>query len=142
MLAPIVKSELSVSDLLTSDYISSNPDSTLKLVYSSDLFSMNTDSFVELPDSTFEVGASLQSLELPSDTIEYRITMGEISRSIDGFLGAFILANHGGTITNLFGETETQVDGRTIDISMSDLFDELILDSGIAEIILINETRF
>ena len=142
MLAPIVKSELSVSDLLTSDYISSNPDSTLKLVYSSDLFSMNTDSFVELPDSTFEVGASLQSLELPSDTIEYRITMGEISRSIDGFLGAFILANHGGTITNLFGETETQVDGRTIDISMSDLFDELILDSGIAEIILINETPF
>ena len=142
MLAPIVKSELSVSDLLTSDYITSNSDSTLKLVYSSDLFSMNTDSFVELPDSTFEVGASLQSLELPSDTFEYRITMGEISRSIDGFLGAFILANHGGTITNLFGETETQVDGRTIDISMSDLFDELILDSGIAEIILINETPF
>ncbi|MFL2582701.1 MAG: hypothetical protein ACJ0QJ_06050 [Flavobacteriales bacterium] len=30
----------------------------------------------------------------------------------------------------------------TIDISMSDLFDELILDSGIAEIILINETPF
>ena len=142
MLAPIVKSELTVSNLLKSDYITTNPDSTLQIVYSSNLFSMNTDSFIELPDSTFEVGASLKSLELPSDTFEYRITMGEIARSIDGFLGAFILANHEGTITNLFGETETQVDGRTIDISMSDLFDELILDSGIAEIILINETPF
>ena len=89
ILAPIVKSKLTVSDILKSEYIITNSDSSLKLVYASDLFSMNTDSFVELPDSTFEVGASLQSLELPSDTIEYRITMGEISRSIDGFLGAF-----------------------------------------------------
>ncbi|MBI34040.1 MAG: hypothetical protein CMP67_01585 [Flavobacteriales bacterium] len=142
MLAPIVKSKLMVSDLLKSDYIITNPDSSLKLVYSSDLFSVNTDSFVEIPDSTFEVGASLQTLELPSDTIEYRITMGEIAQSVGGFLGPFILANHGGTINNVFGETETQVDGRIIDISMSDLFDELILDSGIAEIVLINETPF
>ncbi len=142
ILAPIVKSELNVSNLLKSDYVIINPDSTLKLVYSSDLFSMNSDSFVKLPDSTFEVGASLQSLELPSDTFEYRITMGEIAQSVGGFLGPFILANHGGTINNIFGETETQVDGRTIDISMSDLFDELILDSGTAEIILINETPF
>ncbi|MFL2582700.1 MAG: hypothetical protein ACJ0QJ_06045 [Flavobacteriales bacterium] len=45
MLAPIVKSELTVSDLLKSDYITTNPDSTLQIVYSSNLFSMNTDSF-------------------------------------------------------------------------------------------------
>ena len=142
MLAPIVKSELTVSDLLKSDDIVENPDSTLKLVYSSDLFSMNTDSFVELPDSSFTNGASLQSLELPSDTIEYRITMGEIARSVGGFMGPFILANHGATINNLFGETDNAVAGQTIDISMSDLFDELILDSGIAKVILINETPF
>ena len=49
MLTPIVKSELTVSEILKSEYLKSSPDSTLKLVYSSDLFSMNTDSFVTLP---------------------------------------------------------------------------------------------
>lgn len=142
ILTPIVKSNLTVVDLLTADNVIANTDSSLKLVYSTNLFSMNTDSFVKLPDSSFSNGASLQSLELPSDTVEYKITMGDIARSVGGFMGSILLANHGGNINNFFGATENSVAGQTIDISMSDLFDELILDSGIADIILINETPF
>ena len=143
MLTPIVKSQLTVSDLLQSDNITENPDSSLKIVYSSELFRMNTDSFVSLPDSTFEVGASLESLELPNDTVEYRITMGDIARSLGGFVGPLILTNHGNYFPiALPAETEQAVDGTTVEISMSELFDELILDSGIAEVILVNETPF
>lgn len=143
MLTPIVKSQLTVSDLLQSSDITANPDSSLKIVYSSELFRMNTDSFVSLPDSTFEVGASLESLELPNDTVEYKITMGDIARSIGGLVGPLILTNHGNYFPiALPAETDQPVAGTTVDISMSDLFDELILDSGIAEVILINETPF
>ncbi len=143
ILTPIVKSELTVSDLLQSDYITENPDSTLKIVYSSELFRMNTDSFVTLPDSTFEDGASLESLELPNDTVEYRITMGEIARSIGGLVGPLILSSHGTFFpVSLPSATDQLVDGTSVDISMSDLFDELILDSGVAEVTIINETPF
>lgn len=143
MLTPIVKSQLTVSDLLQSENVVANPDSTLKLVYSSELFRMNTDSFVTLPDSTFEDGASLESLELPNDTVEYRITMADIARSLGGFVGPLILTNHGSYFPiALPSETDQSVAGTTVDISMSDLFDELILDSGVAEVILVNETPF
>ncbi len=142
ILTPIVKSNLTIGDLLTTDNVIANTDSSLKLVYSTNLFSMNTDSFVKLPDSSFSNGASLKSLELPSDTVKYEITMADIARSVGGFVGSFILANDSNTIYNPLPTNDYTIDGQTIDISMSDLFDELILDSGIAEIILINETPF
>lgn len=143
MRAPIVKSELTISDILKSDDIIENPDSSLKLVYSTELFSMNSDSFITLPDSTFEVGASLQSLELPDDTVEYRITMADIARSMGGFYEAVILSNHGNNFPLSFpSPTDFPVSGTSVDISMNDLFDELILDSGVVEVIIENETPF
>lgn len=138
MLTPLAKSQLTVNDLLNSDDITANPDSSLKLVYSTEMFSMNTDSFVELPDSAFEFGASLETLELPNDTVEYRITMGDIARSLGGLPGALILGNHNGSLPGAFLANPVSVNGQQFEISMDDLFDELELDTGNAIVIIEN----
>ena len=152
MLTPIVKSELTVSEILKSEYLKSSPDSTLKLVYSSDLFSMNTDSFVTLPDSTFEIGASLKTLELPSYTINEKITFGQVLRNIndEDLTNLINFAYNNAAISGTdpiipFGNGSTQTfsaEGETFEISMDDLFDELTLEDGSAEIILENKTKY
>ena len=62
MTAPLVNSELTVEELLQSENVIANEDSSLKIVYSSELFSITTDSFAQLPDTTFELSASLENL--------------------------------------------------------------------------------
>lgn len=141
LITPIAKSELTIGDLLNTTNLQANPDSSLKIVYSTELFRMNTDSFVELPDSSFAVGASLESLELPNDTVEYSITMADIARSLGPPFEAIIMSNHGDTINNPFG-TSQNINGETFNISMDDLFDELVLDTGNAEIIIENGVPF
>ena len=143
LLIPIIKSELSVTDLLKSDNITTNPDSSLKVVYSSDLFSMNPDSFVPLPDSSFEVGSSLQSLDLPNDTLEYKITLGEIMRnSSNAIINTTIYNMHGSTWN--FPDVSIPYDFfmPPFSIVKNDLFDEIKIGEGNAEIIITNETEF
>ncbi len=152
ILAPIVKSELTVSDILKSEYIITNSDSSLKLVYASDFFSMNTDSFVNLPDSTFEIGASLRTLELPDYTINEVITFGQVLRNInnpaltDLINQAYAIAEVTGNDPIIpFGNGSTQTfsaGGETFEILMGDLFDEIILDTGSVEITLDNNTKY
>ena len=144
MLTPIVKSKLTVSDLLKSDDIIENPDSSLTLIYTTELFEMNTDSFVVLPDSSFEFGASLESLELPNDTVEYVITLGEMVRSMNNpsFATQIYTAHDAGTWQGTTFGTDLQLEGQTFDILMDDLFNELILAEGAAEIIIENGLPF
>ena len=144
MLTPLVKSKLTVSDLLKSDDIIENPDSSLKLIYTTELFEMNTDSFVVLPDSSFEFGASLESLKLPNDTVEYFITLGEMVRSMNNptFDTLIYTAQDSGTWQGTTFGTDLPLGGQTFDISMDDLFNELVLAEGTAEIIIENRLPF
>jgi len=152
VLAPIVKSKLTVQDLLKSDIGDTLPDGSLQLVYSSDLFSMNTDSFVKLPDSAFEIGASLKTLELPTYTINDTITFGQVLRNINDenltnlVNSAYAAAAINGTNPIIpFGDGSTRTfsaGGENFEISMGDLFDEIILDTGTVEITLGNNTKY
>lgn len=144
MLTPIVKSTLTVSDLLKSDDIIENTDSSLSLIFTTELFEMNTDSFVVLPDSSFEFGASLESLELPNDTVEYVITLGEMIRSLNNpiFEASFIAAHNAGTWQGFTFGNDLPLSGQTFDISMDDLFNELVLAEGTAEVIIENGLPF
>lgn len=135
LLTPIVNSNLTIGDLLNSDDVVKNPDSTLKLVYSTDLYTLNADSLIEFPDTTFEFGASLQTLELPNDTVTYTLTLGEIARAEGGFLGAIILANHGNSFPI---PALSNLSSGDIAITMDDLFESISVDSGYAEVVITN----
>lgn len=134
-LAPIVTSELSISDLLDSKLVAENPDSNLKLIYSTELYSISTDNLTKFPDTVLEFGASLRSLELPNDTFTYELTLGAIARAEGGFLGAIIIASH----NKLISLPElTGLSSGDIEIDMGNLFESMIINEGTAEIIVTN----
>ena len=139
LLSPIIKSELTISDLLNSNDIVENPDSTLKLIYSTELYSIPTNDLIQFPDTVFEFGASLESLKLPNDTVTYKLTLGEIARAQGGIVEFIILSNHNNSIpiTALTG-----LNSGDIEIDMGSLFESIIIDEGTAEIIITNKTIF
>jgi hypothetical protein len=136
ILTPIVKSNLTISDILNSDDVLENPDSSLKLIYSTKLYSLTADSLVVFPDTVFEFGASLESLELPNDTITYSLTLGEIARAQGGLIRFLILNSHGDSvpIPALSG-----LSSGNIEIALGSLFESIELDSGTAKVIISNE---
>ena len=134
-LAPIVKSELSISNLLNNEIVVENPDSTLKLIYSTELYSIPSGNLMNFPDTILEFGASLRSLELPNDTFTYKLTLGAIARAQGGFIGSLIIASHNNSIAvpPLNG-----LSSEDIEIDIGNLFESIIIDKGKAEIIIIN----
>ena len=135
-LAPIVKSELSISDLLNTDIVVETPDSTLKLIYSKELYSIPADNLIKFPDTVLEFGASLRSLELPNDTFTYNLTLGAIARAQGGLIKSLIIASHNSSMT------VPQLNGLSsgnIEIDMGSLFESMIIDKGTAEIIITNK---
>jgi hypothetical protein len=52
LLAPLVKSTLTLDDLLPDSTIQVNPDTSLKLVYQTNIFDIDMDSLFKIPDTT------------------------------------------------------------------------------------------
>ena len=52
VLSPLVNTTLTLNDLLPDSILQVNPDTSLKLVYSTDVFNINTDSLFRIPDTT------------------------------------------------------------------------------------------
>lgn len=51
ILAPLIKSSLSINDLITDSLLVSNPDSSIKIVYNSDLINFSSDTLAQVPDT-------------------------------------------------------------------------------------------
>ncbi len=97
-ITPLIKSSMSLDDLLGSDLVEKNPDNSLNVVYKQLLYSANTDSMLKFKDTTFTYGTSLQSLILSNDSVVHAITLGEIARG-QGPTGSIILAFQGLPLT-------------------------------------------
>lgn len=91
--APIAKSSLSLNDIAT-DYMSTNPDSSLTLVYENELYSLTVDSLVNINVKPFFRKLTVDSLRLSDQTIVETITLGEIAQQ-DNSVGPLIIAFHG-----------------------------------------------
>lgn len=52
LLAPLVNTTLNINQLLPDSVLQTNPDTSLKLVYSTDIFEMDVDSLFKIPDTT------------------------------------------------------------------------------------------
>ncbi len=51
VLAPFLKSTLNINNIVTDSLIRTNPDSSISIVYENDLFEINLDSLVSMPDT-------------------------------------------------------------------------------------------
>ncbi|MGE0562508.1 MAG: hypothetical protein AB7O47_11885 [Flavobacteriales bacterium] len=52
LLSPLLNTKLTLNDLLPDSVLQVNPDTTLKLVYTTDIFSIDVDSLFKIPDTT------------------------------------------------------------------------------------------
>jgi hypothetical protein len=96
--APLIKSSMSINDLVGSDVVQKNNDNSIKVVYKEKLYSVTSDSLLKFPDSTYNYGTSLQSLVLSNDSVVYPVTLGKIARDQDAFTEGFIIGNQGNPI--------------------------------------------
>jgi len=131
--APIATTELKIANLLSSDLIQTEADSSLKLVFENVLSNITVTDVFEMPDTTVDFGSSLQSLELPDDSTTQSITLGEIATAAgQGALIAFLE----GTMFALPAMSNIPVNPIAIDNSA--LFESVDVKTGTLEITITN----
>ncbi len=105
-LVPLVSSTLSLQNLVSDTVLKINSDSSLTLAYQSTLYQFNlANQIVQIPDTSIGQKFTLDSLALPSSTIPYNLTLGNLANNLvaGGGLGAslgnYILSNNTHTVT-------------------------------------------
>lgn len=137
--APIATSSMSLGDLLSDSIIQTNPDSSLTMVFSNNIYTFNVDSLVSFRDTVLPYVASIENLELGDQTISYPITLGEIASSPDaGLAGTLIIANNGGTMPIPAIGDPDPIASDDIDIDANQYFESITVDSGYMDVKLVN----
>ena len=134
--APVAKSTLSIENILGSDYIKNQGDTTLSLVFKQNLSEINTDSIIKYSDTTITFGASLQTLDLEDLSFSYTITIEEL----------LLQAGFNQSLLNIFFSNPIPVNipGNTLNDALSNiienstLFQSVDIESGVVELEVIN----
>jgi hypothetical protein len=95
LLLPLITTSLSINDIVTDSLIHKNADSSISLVYKTNLYNLNLASqLVPIPDTTLLYDFKLDSLHLASETIVDSISLGQVAQQA-GFEGTLIIAANG-----------------------------------------------
>lgn len=140
LLAPIARSEVSISDLIPDSLSQVGSDQLISLVLRDTFASTRLIDLIELPDTFINIRVGLDSLILASDTISQRITLGEIARQLQdqgNTAGDLILSAHGSTLPLV--PAVNDISSGPIEIDASDFFQNAILDSGELVLTIQNE---
>ena len=133
---PVAKSTLSIENIIGSEYIQSQGDTTLSLVFKQNLSEINTDSIIKYSDTTITFGASLQTLDLEDLSFSYTITIEEL----------LLQAGFNQSLLNIFFSNPIPVNipGNTLNDALSNiienstLFQSVDIESGVVELEVIN----
>ncbi|NOT36170.1 MAG: hypothetical protein HOP11_02200, partial [Saprospiraceae bacterium] len=96
LLTPLLKSKLSIKDLVNDTIVKSDNDKLVHLIYSKNLSTISIDSFFSISDTTVSKSFSIDSLRLYNLSIDYPFTLEEIAKQA-GPIGQLILALNGST---------------------------------------------
>lgn len=106
ILAPLIKSTLSIEDIIADSLITSNTDSSLKIVYENLLYELEGDTLFKIPDTTVIKIVKLDSIELGNSSISFPISLGNIAQQLqqssdpgDVFLGTYIISQNGNSMS-------------------------------------------
>ncbi len=140
LVAPLVKSRISIEDILTdSSVVHVNPDNSMQIVYRNTLTELFLSDYLVVPDTSVGSKITLDSLSLATDTLEQDLTLGQMARALKENgdpAGDFILNNHGNTIPwfqDIVGQSSPD-----IEIDASAFFEEADLISGQMVVEIIN----
>ena len=78
LMAPIVKTSLSLEDLIPDSVSNISGDSLISLVYQKEIYQLGMDSFLNMPDTGFKYHAYLDSIKLGTINFSEEITLGQI----------------------------------------------------------------
>src|ERR1039457_2278372 len=78
ILAPLVKSTLTLKNLINDTLLKTNADSTISLVYQSSLYNFTLDSLFKIPDTTMTNSYGLNYLNIGNQNIVYKISLGQL----------------------------------------------------------------
>ena len=135
MLAPLLSTSLSISDLLADSLVQLNDDHSISLVFSDSLYHFSfADATLQIPDTTIKAGFSLQNLSLANQSIVYPLTLGQMCLQL-GVLGQFIIAANGGVFPIPAIENISTGDN---DIDATQFFETADLESGAIDMTLEN----
>ncbi len=97
IITPLMKSTLSIIDLLNDTSVLADADSSLKLVYQNHLYDISLDSLFSIPDTGVRKVYNIDSISLLNQRITYPVTLAYVANSA-GVLGQAILANQGASV--------------------------------------------
>lgn len=134
ILAPLVKTKLSISNIV--DQEKANTDSTglIHLVYSNKLYDLAIDSFFTFSDTSLRKTFRIDSLSLYTTSFDYPLSMGTLARNA-GPIGQLLLLFHG------FQQSIPEipnVSSAPIEIKADTLFQTMTLEQGSLDISLYN----
>ncbi|MFI5172271.1 MAG: hypothetical protein ACHQFW_07760 [Chitinophagales bacterium] len=137
-LAPIIKGDLTIYDLVPDTLAVIEDDESVTLVYQSELLDYDlTKEAIEIPDTSVEYFVSLDSLTLEDQEMEIAITLGDIANDLGFPLGTLIIASNGDSlilaeILDLSTDT-THIDATSFfqTATFSDGFLELSVGNGL-----------
>lgn len=98
IMAPLFKTRLSIANLAGDSNVQTNPDNSLRLVYTNTLYSFNpNDDAIKIPDTTVKTIYKISKLQLADQSITYPFSLGRFCQQL-GFVGSLIIANNGNSM--------------------------------------------
>lgn len=79
MLLPLAFSTINIHNLVDDSLCKVNTDSSISLVYQTDLASLILDTIVKIPDTNYQYTVSLNKIALNPYNFNYRVSMGDIA---------------------------------------------------------------
>lgn len=132
LVAPLLKSRVSLEDALQdTTIVTVNSDNSLTVVFRDTVVDLKLSDYLVVPDTSFGVKVTLDSLSLSTDTLIQDVTLGQIARQLRDNgqpIGQTLLNSHGSTLPFLPPINDLSSD--TIAIDASQFFDEADLISG------------
>lgn len=117
LLLPLIADTITVDDVLDDRFFVENPDQSISLVFNEELFSMNIDSLVKLPDTllTFGVGLGFlpEPIQLqPGDTVistQFFLPLDLDSDAVNGLLLEKVILRAGDIVFQSYNESSSDL---------------------------------
>ncbi len=97
LLTPLVKSSLSLKELVSDSTLQSDSSGLVHLVYSRNINKISVDSFFSISDTTVSKSFAIDSLRLYNINVNYPFTLGSIAKQA-GPIGSLIIGLNGNTL--------------------------------------------
>ncbi len=135
ILTPLFKTRLSINNLAGDTNVHINPDNSLRVVYTSTLYSFNpNENAIKIPDTTVKTLYKISNLQLADQTTTYPFSLGRFCQQL-GIVGSLIITNNGNNM--VINPLTNQQSGDEV-INATDFFQSANVIHGFIDITLNN----